>query len=261
MAFPPCRVEQNRGKLAGMVTSSDWPPAPDAVVLHPDEVHVWRMALSVPEPRIRRLRELLTPDERTRAERFRFAPDRDSFIVARGTLRTLLGRYLRREPSALRFSYGPQGKPALVEPSDGLSFNVSHSHGFALYAVTRDRLVGVDIERIRPDLADEKIAERFFAPGEVARLFSLAPELRHDAFFACWTRKEAYIKAVGQGLSLSLQQFEVSLAPYEPAALLATFDDPGEASYWTLHNLEPGAGYAAAVAVRGLGVRIACFQS
>jgi 4'-phosphopantetheinyl transferase len=225
-------------------------------------VHVWRAALDVPESQVRSLWDTLTADERQRAERFFFEKDRTHFVVARGLLRVLLGRYLRQDPPRLRFTYGPHGKPALATDPGGvaLRFNVSHSHGLALYAITRGREVGVDVERIRPDIAQEKIAERFFSPREVTVLRALPTPLQAPAFFACWTRKEAYIKAKGEGLTLPLDQFDVSLAPGEPAALLHTAWDPQEAAGWALHDLAPAPGYRAAVAVAGHAWRLACWD-
>jgi 4'-phosphopantetheinyl transferase len=218
--------------------------------------------LDVPEWQVRRLWQTLTADERQRAERFLFEKDRTHFVVSRGLLRVLLGGYLRQDPPHLRFTYGPHGKPALATHTGRapLRFNVSHSHGLALYAVTRGREVGVDVERIRPEIAQEKIAERFFAPREVTVLRRLPPLLQTSAFFACWTRKEAYMKAKGDGLALPLDQFEVSLAPGEPAALLRTAWDPQEAAGWALQDLEPAPGYRAAVAVAGHDWHLTCWD-
>jgi 4'-phosphopantetheinyl transferase len=225
-------------------------------------MHVWRTALDVPESQVRSLWDTLTADERQRAERYIFEKDRTHFVVARGLLRVLLGRYLRQEPQSLRFTYGPHGKPVLATDTGGgaLGFNVSHSHGLALYAVTRGREVGVDVERIRPEVAQEKIAERFFSPREVTVLRALPTPLQATAFFACWTRKEAYIKAKGEGLALPLDQFDVSLAPGEPAALLRTAWDPQEAACWALQDLAPAPGYRAAVAGAGHDWRLTCWD-
>jgi 4'-phosphopantetheinyl transferase len=193
----------------------------------------------------------LSPDERARAERFHFARDRDHFIAGRGLLRVILARYLETEPGTLRFEYGRHGKPRLASTAgDGIRFNVAHSRGLALYAVAVGRELGVDIERIEPRL-EQGIAERFFSPGEIATLRSLPPPVQREAFFACWTRKEAYVKARGEGLTLGLDQFEVSMCPGEPAALLHTASDPDEARRWSLQELAPGPGYAAALAVEG----------
>jgi 4'-phosphopantetheinyl transferase len=177
-------------------------------------------------------------------------------------LRAILGRTLNRAPESLSFCYGSHGKPALAGESDGatIRFNVSHSHGIALYAVTRGRELGVDLEHIRFDLEVAEIAERFFSRREIAMLRTLPTELQCQAFFHCWTRKEAYIKARGEGLSLPLDQFDVSLIPGEPAALLGTQPDPSEASRWSVQELFPAPGYAAALAVRAHGLRLTCWQ-
>jgi len=239
-----------------------WNSAPQTLTLQCDEVHVWRAALDLPESQVRSLWDTLTVDERQRAERYIFATDRMHFVVARGLLRVLLGRYLRQGPQHLRFTYGPHGKPALAIDTGGatLRFNVSHSHGLVLYAFTHGREVGVDVERIRPEVAQEKIAEHFFSPREVAVLRALPTPLQATAFFACWTRKEAYIKAKGDGLALPLAQFDVSLAPDEPAALLRTAWDPQEAACWALQDLAPAPGYRAAVAVAGHAWRLTCWD-
>jgi 4'-phosphopantetheinyl transferase len=232
------------------------------LTLHSDEVHVWRAALDVPESQVWSLWDMLTTDECQRAERYVFQKDRTHFVVARGLLRVLLGRYLRQGPQYLRFIYGPHGKPALATDTGGvaLHFNVSHSHGLALYAITRGREVGVDIERIRSEVVQEQVAEHFFSPREVTVLRALPSPLQATAFFACWTRKEAYIKAIGDGLALPLDQFDVSLAPGEPAALLHTTWDPQEAARWALQDLAPAPGYRAAVAVAGHDWHLTCWD-
>jgi len=238
-----------------------WNNPPATLSLGSDEVHVWRASLHLEASRLESLLPTLAEDERARAARFYFPKDRDHFVAGRGILRALLARYLGAHPADLRFRYSPKGKPALVPEFDAgaLRFNVSHSHGLALYAVTRGHDLGVDVERIQPRL-EERIAERFFSPREVAALQTLPPPLQHEAFFACWTRKEAYIKATGEGLSLGLDQFAVSLVPGEPAALLWTEGDPQEARRWCLHALDPGPGYAAAICVGGHDWRLACWQ-
>jgi 4'-phosphopantetheinyl transferase len=211
---------------------------------------------------IQRFLNNLAADEQARAERFYFERDREHFIVARGVLRAILAGYLNRVPECLSFCYSSHGKPALAGESDedAIRFSVSHSHGVALYAVTRGREVGIDLEHIRSDLAVAEIAERFFSRREVEMLRTLPTEDQRQAFFRCWTRKEAYIKARGEGLSLPLDQFDVSLAPGEPAAVLGTQRDPSEASRWSLQELTPGPGYVAALAVEGHGWRLACWQ-
>jgi 4'-phosphopantetheinyl transferase len=238
-----------------------WQPAAHPPPLTPEEVHVWRIALEVGERLLTRLRQVLADDERRRAERFHFDKDRRHFIAARGALRVLLGRYLGQRPEEVRFVYGNQGKPSLAREHKGndLRFNLTHSHGLALLAATRGRDIGIDVERVREMERDgEPLAERFFSPREAAALRALPLEPRREAFFHCWTRKEAYIKANGKGLSLPLDQFDVSLRPGEAAALLATHQDPDEVNRWSMRSLLPGEGYVGAVAVEGHSWRLWC---
>ncbi|MCA1601396.1 MAG: 4'-phosphopantetheinyl transferase superfamily protein [Acidobacteria bacterium] len=247
---------------ATLTSDTSWSFPPRKLILGDDEVHVWRAALNIKESRVRSLRRTLTADERARAERFHFQEDREHFIVARGLLRVILGRYLGVEPSQLRFSYSLYGKPSLASEScaGDLCFNVSHARGLALYAVTRGRDIGIDVERIRADLADQQVAERFFSQQELAELRTFSGSMWSQAFFNCWTRKEAYIKARGEGLSLPLDQFDVSLAPGEPAALLSFSGDDQEAFRWSLRELSPGYGCVAALAAEGDNWRLRCWQ-
>jgi len=239
-----------------------WRPPPPELTLSSAEVHVWRAALDPAVACVERLQLSLSADELHRAARFHFPRDRRRFIVARGVLRDILGRYLGVPSSALGFRYSAYGKPALadVAAADGLRFNVSHSNEMALFAVTQGREVGVDIEYVRAEIACEEIAEHFFSARERASLRALPAEVKHQAFFNCWTRKEAFIKAHGEGLSLPLDQFDVSLAPGEPVALLATRSDPQEVLRWSLQAVSPGPGYAAALAVEGQGWHFTCWQ-
>jgi 4'-phosphopantetheinyl transferase len=219
-------------------------------------VHVWRIHLDARSPRPPT--PILSPDELARAGRFKFPGDREHFMAAREALRRILAGYLGAAAETLQFSYGAQGKPALEGSfaRDGLDFNLAHSRGLALIAVSRGRRLGIDLEWIRPDVADEGIAERFFAPAEVQKLGALRREDRDLAFFRCWTRKEAYIKARGEGLSIPLNSFSVSLSPEETPRLVSVEGQPSEVSHWTLHELEPGSGFAAALAVEGLVSRL-----
>ncbi len=208
---------------------------------------------------------MLTADEQTRAARFHFPRDRRQYIVARGTLRLLLARYLGQTTGTLRFGATEYGKPFLLRadglPDTEIAFNVSHSHELALLAFARSMRVGVDVEYMRPELAEERIAERFFSPREVAVLRGLPAAQQPAAFFRCWTRKEAFVKARGEGLSLPLHSFDVSLAPDEPAALLHVATDLAEAGRWTIHTLTPTLpGYMAALAVEGRDFALSCYQ-
>ncbi len=231
-------------------------------MLRSDEIHVWRASLDQSESYVHRLQQTLVPEELRRAKRYYFDRDRMRFIISRGLLRTLLGCYLKTEPREVHFCYGPCGKPELAGQTgrDALSFNVSHSNGLSLMAITHGREVGVDIEHIRSDMPYESIAERFFSPRENAMLHSLPNNIKLTAFFNCWTRKEAYIKARGDGLSMPLDQFDVSLVPGEPASLLSIKDSIEETSRWSLQELHPGHGYVAALAVEGHSWDLKCWQ-
>ena len=221
------------------------------------EVHVWRIALDCGDDVLAHMRDTLADEEKQRVDRFYFDKDRRHFLAGRGSLRAILAHYLDCQPGQVRFAYASQGKPMLAGATD-LRFNLTHSHGLALLAVTRGREIGVDVERIRDDIDREPLAERFFSPVEVAALRSLPVALRREAFYRCWTRKEAFIKAIGKGLSLPLDRFDVTLTPGEPAALLATHYDPPEASRWSMCNLSPGDGFAGALAIEGHSWRLWC---
>lgn len=235
-----------------MESRSSWRLPSDSLALPQNEVHVWRANVDLDPTDLEHLRGVLNSDERARAARFHFPKDQQHFEAARGTLRMILARYLDRAPAQLEFIYGPYGKPELApgDNADGLRFNVSHSQGLALYAITRYYQIGVDLEGVRANFAWEDIAGRCFAPREVEALRLLPAASRAGAFLNCWTRKEAFVKALGAGLSLPLDQFEVSLAPGEPARLLRTTGDSQEASQWSIRELEPAPGYIAAIAVR-----------
>jgi 4'-phosphopantetheinyl transferase len=224
-----------------------WAGSREPLQLRAEEVHVWSAALDSEQPAAQELARLLAPDERARAERFTSAVVRNRFVAARGLLRLILARYLRRDATELSFAYGKQGKPALA--GDGLQFNLAHSGNQALYAISLQREVGIDIEQLCPDRDHEKLARRFFSPGEVAALESLPPELRIQAFYRCWTCKEAYLKGCGAGMSLPLDSFDVALLPDAAPALLAQRTTPEEVSRWQLFDLAPHAGYCAALAV------------
>jgi 4'-phosphopantetheinyl transferase len=245
-----------------MIERERWSAAPASVRLAEDEAHVWCASLEQAPPQLKAFLDLLAPDERERAERFHFEKDRHHFIVARGVLRDILSRYLDCSPASVRFSFNVYGKPVLAGEYEhaGLRFNLSHSQGVALYALTRAGEVGVDIEFLRDDFASLEIAERYFSRTEVALLRTLRPELRTNGFFNCWTRKEAYIKALGEGLSHPLDRFAVSLAPGEPARFLSIDDDPQALTRWSLVELHPARGYAAALVLDGIKPALRCWE-
>lgn len=230
-----------------------WSPAPGILDLQPHQVDVWRVSLDLPTDSVRSIASSLSADESQRAERFHFAGDRDRFIAAHGCLRDILARYLHCEPHQLNYFANQYGKPALHDHK--LEFNLSHSGDYALVAVAQRGKVGVDVERIRPGISSQVIARQYFSKNEVAELELLPFEQREAAFFTCWTRKEAYIKAQGLGLSLALESFDVSLTPNEPAILRATRSDPQEAARWTLLPLDVDPHYRSAVAVESADLR------
>ncbi|MGH7489382.1 MAG: 4'-phosphopantetheinyl transferase family protein, partial [bacterium] len=238
-----------------------WPPS--LSVLGTASVHVWSATLDIGAIAVQAFEQTLAPDERERALRFHFARDRDRFIAGRGLLRAMLGSYLDVRPADIRFDYNPQGKPALGGKwgQSDLCFNLAHSNGQALCAVTRARRVGIDLERLDVGLAEAGIAERFFAPGEIRALHKLPAEAWVGGFFACWTRKEAYVKARGEGLTLPLRRFEVSVLPGERSITLQSDDDPRLSADWSITELSSGPHYAAALAVEGRADwRLECWQ-
>jgi 4'-phosphopantetheinyl transferase len=218
------------------------------------DVHVWQIALDQSAESIAHFQATLSSDEQARADRFHFDRDRRRYSVARGGLRSILGRYLDCAPQQLVFAYGPYGKPYLLLASNQvpLHFNLAHSHELALCVITLVSEVGVDVEYTRRQVTDfDKIAARFFSADENAVYRTLPAPDRRAAFFRCWTRKEAFIKAIGEGLSYPLDRFVVSLAPDQPAAILSINDSAVAPAAWMLFHVEPAVDYVGAVAVRG----------
>lgn len=219
------------------------------ISIQENEVHVWTVSLAAPAIEAERLPTLLSDDERMRTGRFRFVEHATRYTVARASLRRILSRYTDTAPELLRFKYTANGKPFFA--NGPIHFNLSHSCDVAVVAVSRGREVGVDVEQIRRDNDLLDIAAHYFAPEERAALRLLSTEERRFGFFRCWTRKEAYLKARGDGMSLDLHAFSVSLGPNEPAALIASAEGPAELKRWKLADLKLQDGYAAALAVEG----------
>ncbi len=237
-----------------IVMQTEWETAPNELHLVASETHLWRIVIEEKSFDLHSLTQLLSEDEMSRANRFRFQKDRMQFIIARGMLRTILSRYLNVQPASLRFGYGAQGKPYLTDENGephNIRFNLSHSEEIILYAVMRGQELGIDVERIRPEFATDTIAEQFFSPSEVKSLRRLAPALQPEAFFNCWTRKEAFLKARAEGLTYPLDQFEVSLLPDEPPALLSLADSSQEISRWSFFHLMPKPDYIGTLVVNG----------
>jgi 4'-phosphopantetheinyl transferase len=233
-------------------TESLWQSRATCPPLGPRDIHVWCVDLDHWRAHAGSLAASLSAEERSYASRFVHERDRARYIATRGALRHILGGYVNSAPETIVFSYGSRGKPELGGPrAVRLGFNVSHSQDIALCAVARTRRVGIDVEYLRPVTDALDIAERYFASGEFAALRAIPYERQRSAFFACWTRKEAYVKALGEGLAVPLDSFEVSLADSELPGL-RSIDGSAEAAWgWTVRDVAPGPGYAAAVAVEG----------
>ncbi len=227
-----------------------WCSPPDPVPLPLDTIHLWRVDLRGSEGQIQELSQVLSPDEQERAQRYHFQRDRRRFILSRGQLRVLLGRYLDAEPRSIRFDYGPRGKPSLEaegKPSD-LGFNVSHSQDLALMAFVWGRSVGVDLEYMRPMSDLEQLSQRFFSPQEHGLICAHPSPQRLEAFFRLWTAKEACLKALGEGL-IGLEGTEVSLTETGVNLVrLRSQTDPDQIGAWGLQQWVPAPGFMATLA-------------
>jgi 4'-phosphopantetheinyl transferase len=231
---------------------SGWETPPSDLGLAPAEIHLWRIGLRPSQRDLHQRGALLSEDERARASRFRFDLHRDRFIARRGALRIILARYLRVDPGAIEFSYSPRGKPEVPQPraAGALRFNLSDSDDLAMLGVTLDDLIGVDVEHTRPLQDMDALARDHFSQRERAEYERLAAPRRASGFYNCWTRKEAWLKARGEGIAADLTGFDVTLIPGRPPRLRSVRDDPEEASRWRLYGFRPLADYTAAVAVR-----------
>lgn len=224
-----------------------WSEHPDHWELQSEQVEIWRVWLDLSTDPGRPFQTVLSSDEKQRAAAFVFPRDRNRFVLAHGYLRNILARYLHCGPGTLTFSTNDYGKPVLQDHR--LEFNLSHSGAYGLIAVSRQCVVGVDVERIRQEMEFEDLARRFFSQREYSELMDVPRDQRSTAFFTCWTLKEAYIKAHGLGLSLPLDSFDVAFVPNEGSVLRATRPDPTEASRWTLLSFEVDSEYTGALAV------------
>lgn len=231
----------------------------EAPELAPGEIHLWRIPLSGEagtgfEEKVR----LLSGDERHRMARYRFDVHRRRFALRRGALRIVLGLYLARTPDSIVFEYSSRGKPAVAGGPEEVrpSFNLSDSEDLAILGVTLDGKLGVDVERLRPLRDMEALARRYFSAAEQAEYGGLDPSERMEAFYSCWTRKEAWLKAKGEGLAVDLRSFDVTLSPGRPAKLLDTRDPAEEPGRWSLHAFEPRPGFVAAAAAVPRAVKL-----
>ena len=223
-----------------------WKSAPASLLLQAGQIHIWQASLTVAPNLLPFYAAPLSIDEQQRAARFHFQKDTNQFIVGRGILRKLISRYSHIAPKDIVFQYNAHGKPSITSPSK-LKFNISHSGGRALFAFTLGGDIGIDIEATDRKIDIGQIAQQFFAPGEREVILSMSPEEQLNAFFHCWTCKEAFIKAHGQGLSLPLDQFEVEVDRNRPAALKVVGWAPEIVNQWDMRAFTPQEGFTAAI--------------
>lgn len=236
-----------------------WNPASDCPPLGGD-IHVWRCELRQPEERRQALLQALSPDERQRGDKFYFEHHRRQWTTARGFLRAVLGCYLSLPAEQVRFRFHDLGKPALADEqtAENIQFNLTHSADGALLALARDLPLGVDLEQVRPMENMLALAQRYFAAEEARQLENVAATQKGLAFFNCWTRKEAILKACGKGLSLPLDRFVVSFLPGEPARVIDVKGQPGEAERWSLVPLQPWPDFVGCIAFQGQPRPVTC---
>lgn len=244
------------------VFNQQWKTPPADLKWSEDEIHVWQASLNIPVADLSLLHQFLSQEEVAKAKQFYFEKNRHHYVGAHGILRILLSRYLNTSPDQLRFDYNAYGKPSLAFPfrESTVTFNMSHAHEIALYVFAHTRQVGIDVEYICSDIEYEQLAKYSFSPNELAVFCALPAALKQQAFFNCWTRKEAYIKAKGKGLSLPLEQFDVSLSPDEPATLLESREVPSNTKQWLLQELCLDPGYVGALAIEGSGWQLSCWK-
>ncbi len=224
--------------------------------IEPGVLHIWR---SIYDPSAATKENFLSQEEKARHDRFHFERDRRRFRFSHGLLRRLLAGYLNQQPHEIKFCYTQYGKPYIEtsENQSGVEFNMSHSGDLVLVGITRSIPIGVDVEKIEPLPDMDQVAGRFFAKGEQKDLFSLSGSKKITAYYQCWTRKEAVIKASGEGLSMPLDSFRVSLLPEEPVRVINSSDEKP----WTLFDLTPAGGYAAAAAAPVSNLQVCCFSA
>lgn len=237
-----------------------WELPPDILQLHHGEVHTWRVWLDLSSHEIDTMQVTISEPEMDRAEKFHFLKDRNRFIAAHSYLRQILAKYLELEPEEIRYTYNEHGKPEFDSDFSQMRFNLSHSEFIGLIAVSKMSRIGIDIERIKQQVNIEEIAKRFFSSGETKKILSLSESERNEAFFRCWTQKEAYIKALGVGMLMSLNQFEVSFEPGIPPKIKHIDGDEGEAARWNMYHINPNEGFIGALVVEGKPTDVKLFQ-
>ncbi len=233
-------------------TGETWVTTPQPPSLDCSTVHVWRVGLDPGEATLKSVSSVLSAEEDVRAARFRFERHRRRFIVGRAVLRAIMGCYLDLPSKMVEFTYGPRGKPSVRQPGrKAICFNVSHSADLMVLAAGVDRDIGIDIEFVREMSDMDQVAENCFSETELTTYRALHEEERRQAFFRCWTRKEAYVKALGDGLSAPLDSFDVSLAPGQIPQFVNVRHDPAESSRWKMISFDPGPGAKGAMICLG----------
>lgn len=218
------------------------------MVLGEKEIHVWRINFNAQLKAQRFFHDLLNPDEKDRVSKFRFAKDKRKFNISRGVLRILVGEYLEMDPQKVTFRYEKYGKPQLQHETR-MKFNVSHSGDMAIIGFVKDYDIGVDIEHVKNDFNVLDLAENFFSRHEIEMLRTIPPKEQPLAFYRCWTRKEAFIKAEGSGLSFPLHEFTVSMTKDNEAKLEHTDWNPDAKHQWSMFSFKPAQNYIAALAI------------
>ena len=219
--------------------------------MKPGRIHVWSVSLDGPKQRMDENASLLSPDEAERARRFSHPEHRGRWVLGRATLRAILARYTKEAPEEIRFRYDKGGKPRLASPASTpeVHFNLSHSGALMVLGVTHVGPIGVDVEQLQELPDRDGLMARFFSAAEQRAIRELPRSHRTEAFYSCWTRKEAYLKALGLGLSGSLDAFDVSVAP-ESARVLAVRGHVEKARGWSMFDLQARSGYAGALAIK-----------
>ena len=247
--------------VANINMTSQWQPTPDDLTLSTGHVDIWKCCVKLGDDQIGELSSLLSTEEKARAQRLKIAEKQNQFIIARGRLRQNLGKYLNLDQHAFKFEYAVHGKPYMEERWQGheISFNVSHSHNFILIAMSLDHQLGIDIEKIQHGKDHTALARRFFSKREQAELTVLPEEIKTRAFYSCWARKEAFVKAVGDGITYGLDTFDVSVHPDETKPLINIHTNSGEDITWSVFNIPMDEDYMAALAVTDNTVSVRCW--
>jgi 4'-phosphopantetheinyl transferase len=263
VAFKQARPVANSGRWIQSSPSMLkvlYPPGPSDPNPAREDLHIWAVELDACAEAIDCGRDVLSDEERERADRFRFEKHRNRFTIGRACLRQILSRYLGEPAASLSFEHGPNGKPRLAGGFNGLQFNLAHSETLALVAVTQIGEVGVDVEEVRvlPDF--DELVSRFFSARETAAFEQLSEEEKPAAFFNLWTRKEAFLKATGEGIGHGLNRVEVSFLAGEAARFAQLPEDLAVGKNWILRELAPADGFVGAVTVGGEIKRLECWR-